>query len=170
MFKNAQVRSVSAAQDIPDVLQSWLYASGSLTAQLTQLSEGQFKVTPVKERFERQKREYNQWLNMPLHHTAWVREALLYGSESFPWVKATSIFPITSIQKRARIFKTLGNRPIGWFLFQRTSPVCERRILKLDEGWARQSHYRWHGCSFMVQEIFLVSFEEYLYRKQKKGL
>ncbi|SDC06169.1 chorismate--pyruvate lyase family protein [Acinetobacter boissieri] len=166
MFKSAQVILASDPNQIPDVLHAWLYAEGSLTVQLRQLSNGKFSVVPTKEKFERPKRQYNQWLNTPLHHTAWVREVLLYGAEQIPWVKATSIFPILSIQKQARIFKSLGCKPIGWFLFQRTQPICKRRILKLDEGWTRQSCYTWHGCQFIVQETFLASFEQYLYQKQ----
>lgn len=166
MLKSAPIILAPDSDPIPSVLRSLLYSSGSLTAQLKQLSGGQFRVVPTKEKFERSSRQYHQWLNMPLHHTAWVREALLYGSKAYPWVRATSIFPVMTIQKRARIFKTLGNRPIGWFLFQRTTPLCERRIIKLNEGWTRQSCYTWHGCKFMIQETFLISFEEYLYQKQ----
>ena len=102
---------------------------------------------------------------MPLHHTSWVRESYLYGCEDLPWVKAKSIFPILSLQKKARIFQHIGTQPIGRFLFQRTNPVCERRVIWLKEGWTRQSCYTWHGCKFIVQETFLASFEQFLQKK-----
>lgn len=147
---------------IPVALQTWLYASGSLTQQLTDLAGGMFKVRPIQEHFERLNFHDAQWMNMSHHHTSWVRESYLYGCESEPWVKAKSIFPIQSLQARARIFKYIGKKPIGHFLFQRTNPQCERRILWLDEGWTRQSCYTWHGCKLIVQETFLPAFEQYI--------
>jgi chorismate lyase len=147
---------------IPQHLSKWLFASGSLTLQLTDLAGGQFSVVPIKEHFQRLNFADARWMNMPHQHTSWVREAYLYGSEQQPWVKAKSIFPILSLQKRARIFQHIGKKPIGWFLFQRTQPICERRVICLDEGWTRQSCYTWHGCKFIVQETFLPAFEQFI--------
>lgn len=144
------------------ILQDWLYATGSLTEQLTQLGQGQFFVEPIKNYFKRPSRTDSLFLNVPHQHTAWFREVFLYGSEPIPWVKARSIFPVLSLQKKARIFKTLGRKPIGLYLFQRTTPLCERRVFFTKEGWTRQSRYTWHGCDFMVEEVFLPSFIAFL--------
>ena len=149
-------------QKIDPHLKKWLLASGSLTQQLTDLAHGQFHVQPLSERYQRLSLSDAQWLKMPDHHTAWVRESYLFGCDTQPWVKAKSIFPILSLQRRARFFRHLGQRPIGWFLFERTTPACERRIILLDEGWTRQSCYTWHGCKFIVQETFLPSFEQFI--------
>ncbi|NHB57923.1 chorismate--pyruvate lyase family protein [Acinetobacter shaoyimingii] len=149
-------------QEISPELKTWLYASGSLTQQLTDLAGGQFKVQLIREKFQRLNLIDAVWMKAPHHHTSWVRESYLYGSGAEPWVKAKSIFPIQSLYKRARIFKHIGRKPIGWFLFQRTTPDCERRVLLLDDGWTRQSCYTWHGCKFIVQETFLPAFERYL--------
>lgn len=149
-------------RQIDPELKKWLYASGSLTQQLTDLAKGEFHVQPTKEHFQRLARPDAMWMNMPHHHTAWVRESYLFGCEKNPWVKAKSIFPILSLQKRARIFQHIGHKPIGWFLFLRTTPMCQRRILRLEEGWTRQSCYTWHGCKFIVQETFLPEFEKFL--------
>lgn len=153
-------------QQIPAELKTWLYASGSLTQQLTDLAGGKFRVQPTQEHFQRLHFINAKWMRMPPQHTSWVRESYLYGCEEQPWVKAKSIFPIQSLQGRARIFKHIGTKPIGWFLFDRTEPKCERRVILLDEGWTRQSCYTWHGCKFIVQETFLPAFEQYL-RKTK---
>lgn len=147
---------------VPPVLKTWLYAEGSLTEQLTQIAGGQFHVQPIQEYFQRLMFQDAKWLKMSYQHTSWVREAYLYGCDAEPWVKAKSIFPILSLQKRARIFQHIGHKPIGWFLFQRTRPKCERRILWLEDGWTRQSCYTWHGCKFIVQETFLENFEQFL--------
>jgi chorismate lyase len=148
--------------DCPDHLKIWLYASGSLTQQVTDLAQGNFSVQPASESFLKISRADAQWLKVPMHHVAWVRESYLYGNEKQPWIKAKSIFPILSLQKRARIFQHIGKKPIGFYLFQRTEPKCERRVVLLDEGWTRQSCYTWHGCKFIVQETFLPAFEQFI--------
>lgn len=153
---------------IPEHLITWLYAHGSLTQQLTDLADGVFKVEPTEEHFQRLNFLDSQWMNMPNQHTAWVRESSLYGCERDAWVKAKSIFPILSLQKRARLFQHIGRKPIGKFLFQRTNPACERRVLLLEDGWTRQSCYTWHGCKFIVQETFLPAFEQFLESKSLK--
>lgn len=152
-------------QKIPHELIDWLNASGSLTQQLTDLAHGIFRVEPVKEHFQRMSFEDAMWMKMPLHHSSWVRESYLYGCEEQPWVKAKSIFPILSLQKKARLFQHIGTQPIGRFLFQRTNPLCERRIILLEDGWTRQSCYTWHGCKFIVQETFLPAFEQFIHSK-----
>lgn len=158
-------------QTIPAGLKTWLYAPGSLTQQLTDLAGGQFQVQPLRESFQRLSYEDARWLGMPHQHTSWVRESYLYGCEDRPWVQAKSIFPILSLQKKARLFKHIGKQPIGRFLFQRTHPACERRVILLPEGWTRQSCYTWHGCKFIVQESFLPSFEQFLHSsfQQQRG-
>ncbi|QOW45376.1 MULTISPECIES: chorismate lyase [Acinetobacter] len=152
----------------PEHLTTWLYAEGSLTQQLTDIASGVFKVEPTHEHFQRLTWIDSQWMQMPYQHTAWVRESLLYGCDADAWVKAKSIFPILSLQKRARLFQHIGRQPIGRFLFQRTHPACERRVLLLDDGWTRQSCYTWHGCKFIVQETFLPAFKQFLESKSLK--
>ncbi len=143
-------------------LKTWLNASGSLTQQLTQLAGGVFSVEPTQQYFNKMNLIDSRWMKMPAQHISWVRESLLYGCEDQAWVKAKSIFPIMSLQGRARIFQHIGRQPIGRFLFHRHQPLCQRRILHLDEGWTRQSCYTWHGCKFIVQETFLPAFEQFL--------
>ena len=152
-------------QHIPKELNPWLNASGSLTQQLTDLAGGAFSVKPFREHFQRLSFDDAKWMQMPKYHTSWVRESYLYGSEEQAWVKAKSIFPILSLQKKARIFQHIGTKPIGLFLFQRTQPVCDRRVILLEDGWTRQSCYTWHGCKFIVQETFLPSFERFIQQK-----
>ncbi len=156
--------------DVPDYLQKWLYRGGSLTQQLTQLAQGHFYVLLKSEQYQRLTLQDSVWLAMPSHHVAWVRESELYGCQAVPWVKAKSIIPILSLQKQARQFKTLKQRPMGKLLFYRTQPMCERRVLYLPEGWTRQSCYTWHGCKLIVQETFLPEFELFLQQHGEKRL
>lgn len=152
----------SLYQDLDPKLKTWLYASGSLTQQLTQLAGGVFRVEPTEQYFQRMRQIDSRWMKMPAQHTAWVRESLLYGCQKQAWVQAKSIFPIMSLQGRARLFQHIGTQPIGRYLFDRHQPHCQRRVLKLENGWTRQSCYTWHGCKFIVQETFLTAFEDYL--------
>lgn len=152
----------SQQRPIPLELKTWLYASGSLTQQLTDVAGGIFSVQPIQEHYKRLTFIDSQWMKMPHQHTSWVRESYLFGCDEQPWVKAKSIFPILSIHAKARLFKHIRNKPIGKFLFQRTDPQCERRVLFLEDGWTRQSCYTWHGCKFIVQETFLPAFEQFL--------
>ena len=156
-----QLREIHQLQ-LPIGLKQWLIADGSLTQQLINLSNGQFHVIPINEHYQRLSQIDAKWLNMPAQHIAWVRESDLYGSDVTAWVKAKSIFPILSLHKKARLFRHIRNKPIGWFLFQRTNPACERRVIYLEEGWTRQSCYTWHGCKFIVQETFLPAFEQFI--------
>ena len=96
-------------------LKTWLYASGSLTQQLTELGGGKFSVKPFKEHFQRLTFADSQWMNMPHTHTSWVRETYLYGSDVEPWVKAKVFFPF-KVYKKARIFQHIGSKPIGLFI------------------------------------------------------
>ncbi|MDQ8934791.1 chorismate--pyruvate lyase family protein [Acinetobacter rudis] len=152
----------SLYKDLDPELRTWLYASGSLTQQLTELAGGTFRVEPTRQYFEKMNQVDSRWMKMPAHHIAWVRESLLYGCEQQPWVQAKSIFPIMSLQGRARLFQHIGQQPIGRYLFHRHQPLCQRRVLKLNAGWTRQSCYTWHGCRFIVQETFLSTFTDYL--------
>ena len=79
-----QQQSQKRDRRIPAELTKWLYASGSLTQQLTDLAQGIFKVEPNAEHFQRLSLADAQWMQMPAHHTAWVRESHLYGCEAKP--------------------------------------------------------------------------------------
>ena len=160
-MRNLRSRGMNEHLFSPE-LKKWLYASGSLTQQLTNLGGGEFHVQRIKEHYQPLNLIDSLWMKMPAHHLAWVRETHLYGCEEHAWVKAKSIFPILSLQKKARLFQHIGNKPIGWFLFQRTNPACERRVIQLEDGWTRQSCYIWHGCKFIVQETFLPAFEQFI--------
>lgn len=164
-FSRSRNRASAATllhQHIDSVLLPWLLASGSLTQQLTQLAQGQFSVQAVSQHFAQPSRLNSQWLRVPAHELAWQRESLLFGNGQQPWVKALSIFPLRSLSGQGRRFRHLGNRPVGQLLFERTRPSCERRVIKLPEGWTRQSCYTWHGKRLMVQETFLPTFIDYL--------
>lgn len=158
MTMTRENRSISPPQE----LKTWLYGQGSLTHQLMLTAHGQFHVEMKEVGFRRIDAHLALWLGSRPDQLGWYRETFLYGCDSEPWVSASSFFPIQTMQSRGRIFRHLGDRPIGPILFGRVSPLCKRRVVALPQGWARQSAYQWYGQRIWVQEIFLPRFLQHL--------
>ena len=59
-------------------MKTWLYASGSLTQQLTDLADGAFKGSTDKEHFQRLQFIDAKWMGIPFQHTSWVRESFIW--------------------------------------------------------------------------------------------
>ena len=148
----------------PAELLSWLNTEGSLTA-LLEAKAGQ--PLRVKRSFEGyrllsliQKKQLGLQgaaLSRPL--LAWVREAQLYGNDELPWVQAQSIFPLSSLQGRARRLQQLKSTPIGYVLFKRSRTLPNQRFIEhTADGWQRQTLYDWYGRKLLISETFLPQF------------
>ena len=148
----------------PPALLPLLDTNGSLTALLEAKAGQPIRIQRSFEGYRaltfRQKRQLGvqgSALNRPL--LAWVREAQLYGSDERPWVSAQSIFPLSSLQGRARRLQQLKGTPIGYVLFKRRRTLPnQRRIYFTDEGWCRETCYDWYGRSLLISETFLPAF------------
>lgn len=148
----------------PTELLPWLTVDGSLTAVL-EIKAGQpLRVERTFEGYRSmsliQKRQLGvqgAMLGRPM--LAWVREVELYGNDEQPWVKAQSIFPISSLTGRARRLQQLKGTPIGYVLFKRSRTLPNQRLIQqTSEGWQRQTRYDWYGRKLMISEIFLPAF------------
>ncbi len=145
-------------------LLSWLQVEGSLTAQLEAKAGQPLRVERVFEGYRSlslaQKHQLGvkgAALSRPL--LAWVREVYLYGSDEQPWVKAQSIFPLTSLKGSARRLQQLKGTPIGYVLFKRTRALPSRRFISWTcEGWQRQTLYDWYERKLLISETFLPTF------------
>lgn len=155
----------TAGQKIADEsLLNWLMATGSLTAMLEAKAGQPLKVVrryegwrPLSFSQKQQLGMVGQSLNRPM--MAWVREVLLYGNASEPWVAAQSIFPYPCLQGDAKRLKNLKNTPIGYVLFKRQRKLASSRFVQLTEqGWQRQTCYDWHGRTILIAETFLPAF------------
>lgn len=162
-------RSISLAmsksgvrQDLPLAIREWLEMKGSLTKHLTALAGGRFRVEICQHGWGKITGIEAEVLGVPRHTMAWIREVKLYGDTEQAWVKARSIIPISSLNKKARIFRYLGKRPMGKILFFRHEPACQRWIYSTALGWARMNLYHWYGCPLLVEEVFLAEFERVL--------
>lgn len=146
----------------PLPIRAWLEMQGSLTKHLTALAGGQFRVEICQHGWGKITDHEAKMLGVPRYTMAWIREVNLYGNSEQAWVKARSIIPISSLNKKARIFRYLGKKPMGKVLFFRHNPQCQRWIYPTALGWARMNRYQWHGCPLLVEEVFLAEFERVL--------
>lgn len=143
-------------------------ATGSLTAKFEALSGQKLRVVPQFEGRQRLQRadilRLDLCKNRP--HSAWVREALLFGElDGGAWVAARSVFPFASLTGNAKKLTRLGKTPIGYVMFGRSGAILTRRWLdKTDQGWQRTSLYQWQGRQLLISEVFLSAFESYLQR------
>ncbi|TXD97068.1 chorismate lyase [Psychrobacter frigidicola] len=148
----------------PAALLPWLSTDGSLTAMLEAKSGQPLLVTRSFEGYRpltlAQKKQLGiqgQALNRPL--LAWVREVQLYGDDELPWITAQSIFPLKSLQGRARRLQQLKGTPIGYVLFKRSRTLPNQRLIQhTTEGWQRQTRYDWYGRRVLISETFLPQF------------
>ena len=148
----------------PPELLPWLDTNGSLTAMLEVKAGQPLRVARSFEGYRTlalsQKKQLGikgGALNRPL--LAWVREAQLYGNDELPWVTAQSLFPLPSLQGRARRLQQLKGTPIGYVLFKRRRTLPNQRfIYHTDEGWCRQTRYDWYGRTLLISEVFLPQF------------
>lgn len=148
----------------------WLLAQGSLTLQLRTYAGGQFRVLPLHESLQHPKVDEFKQLGIKPTQRVWVREVLLYGNASEPWVHARSVMPLRTLRGSGRRLKLLKNRSLGSVLFERGGvqqvPKYQQRksreLAKLTEGWTRRTTYVWHNKSLLVQETFLPAFLEAL--------
>lgn len=152
----------------PPTLLAWLESDGSLTAMLEAKAGQPLRVVRQFEGYrlltlvqKKQLGVQGAALNRPM--LAWVRDAMLYGLDDEPWVAAQSLFPLASLQGRARRLQQLKSTPIGYVLFKRQRTLPNQRFIQhTDLGWQRQTRYDWYGRKLLISETFLASFEQAL--------
>lgn len=142
----------------------WLTSDGSLTALLEDKAGQPLKVERTFEGYrpltlpQKKQLGYKGYqLNRPM--LAWVREVLLYGNATMPWVAAQSVFPLTSLAGEARRLKYLQGTPIGYVMFKRQATLPSQRVIQLTpQGWRRSTVYQWHHRQILISETFLPEF------------
>jgi chorismate--pyruvate lyase len=157
-------------------LQDWLEHSGSLTARLLQLSQGQFAVKIVRQVIGIPALNERKTLRMSRPVRSLIREVILCGRGK-PWVFARSVLPLTSLTGSLRHLRQQDTRPLGAFLFSQPQLVrsaIEVAPITLDHGyvpprlcgeqslWGRRSVFYLHTKPLLVSEVFLPDFVSYL--------
>lgn len=151
-------------------LKNWLQNRDSLTRRLQALSQQQFSVTILQQRWQKPRLQEAKLLGIPPHELALVREVILNGNHT-PWVYARSILPLRTLNGSLRFLRHWDNRPLGALLFRnprirREQPILQQlssnalpAILQTPELpnklWGRSSVFR-HGVhGLLVSETFL---------------
>lgn len=153
----------------PRALCAWLDDSGSLTARLIALSQGQFHLEVLRQYLALPSREEQQALAMARPARALIREVILCGRNQ-PWVFARSVLPLYSLSGKLRHLRKQHNRPLGAFLFSqphlRRSPIAvaafsaddgyvPASIARQNSLWGRRSVFALDGKPLLVSEVFL---------------
>lgn len=159
---------------VPIGWRDWLADAGSLTERLMQASDGDLRVTVLKQGLEVPRFSERRLLGLADRKRAMVREVVLYGNAQ-PWVFARSILPLTTLTGRLKKLRQLSNQPLGELLFKdpsmRRDPVqfacfdAGNRLLppsvcSIDRAsWGRRSVFRLDNKPLLVAEVFLPQFK-----------
>lgn len=153
-------------------LLTWLLDSGSLTAKLINLSDGEFRVQVLQQVYGCASRSEALALGIGFHERCLIREVILRGHNQ-PWVFARSVLPLRSLTGSLRHLRKQGNRPLGAFLFSqphlKRSPIALALIsghhaylpdalIGNEAVWGRRSIFSIDGKPLLVSEVFLPDF------------
>lgn len=142
----------------PERFHTWLQNQSSLTQRLIAHSQGQFEVQVLSERMATISAEECQLLGVRRGSVGLMREVNLLCHDQ-ACVYAKSIIPIQALLGWQRRLFTLGNLPLGQFLF--SSPHLKRHqvdVLPLAThagAWGRRTRFDVQYGSVLVSEYFL---------------
>ena len=154
---------------IPAGVRSWLFDSSSLTARLTRLCPGKFRVVLLSQAVMRPTLDEIKALDLASGDSALIREVHLCCVGK-PVVYARTVIPLSTLTGAQRSYGNLGNRPLGAMLFaDRTMKREEVMVSRLMPGdalysktgiakqavWGRRSVFRVGRKPLLVSEYYL---------------
>lgn len=144
-------------QPLPHSVREWIGYTDSLTQKLQK--DCQLLTVDVTEQKWQAVSSLPQFAENSQQQTAWLREVVL-KSDGVPRVFAQTILAEITIQNVAQAVLTLGDKPIGLWLF----PQQPKRInleWAFDSAtglYARRSYFTLNGYPFAIYELFLPKF------------
>jgi len=85
----------------------------------------------------------------------WLREVILCG-DGQPWLAGQTLIPADALVGAEWALTTLGDKPLGKWLFRADAPVRDYiQLGKMKSLWARRSCFRPSGKSLLLTELFL---------------
>lgn len=138
---------------------AWLLHQGSLTQKLLQVTQD-FNVQITDQKWVVQKPEEMPVLSLePSNTDYWLREVILKEAEQ-AWIFAQTILPKETIKNVAREILSLGDQPIGLWLFAQHP---QRTLLAWQQDrhtgmYMRRACYRLKGYPLEIRELFLAEF------------
>lgn len=148
------------ASFIPRDWQTWVLDRGSLTKRLQRASHGDFRVSVQAQQVMLPSLSERRALKLASGRHALVREVELLCFDQV-WVKARSVIPLTTLTGAERQLRSLGDKPLGAFLFASTSmrrgqlELC-RHVTQKDISYARRSIFNLHNKPLLVTEHFCL--------------
>lgn len=149
----------SSPAGLPPAVAQWLLHSGSLTTKMQQNWRA-FRVTILRQGWQAVGSD-TLFTKKPPVHTAceWLREVVIESDEQ-PRIFAQTRLPLTTVEKVAGAVLTLGEQPIGAWLFpqqpQRLSLAW--RYDPHSDCYARCSTLSLKGYPLDIRELFLPAF------------
>jgi len=150
---------------VPRLWQKLLHDKGSLTQRLIQASQGDFAVRVVRNCPGIPNQSEVQALGLLPRQKAIIREVelLCHGQV---WVCARSIIPFSTLEGPLRIYKDIGNKPLGALLFKHHNMhrgplqvACLKRVDSPLQHWARRSVFHLDSKGILVTEVFMPPME-----------
>ncbi|MEG9488263.1 chorismate--pyruvate lyase family protein [Mannheimia indoligenes] len=133
--------------------QNWLLHDGSLTQKLFDVATD-FNVEVVQEKWVAK----NSQNLTACNEDFWLREVLLKDGDT-NWIFAQTLVPRSTIENIAPNIPTLGNEPIGLWLFSQNPIRKKLEWAQAENGlFARRGVYQINGYFLEVKELFLENF------------
>ncbi len=144
------------------VITSWLLDNSSLTRRIIGFctsNNSQFSVRVLKQGKTFPTVAETTKLNIKTRQLAYIREVLLYCGDK-PVVYAKTIIPLSTLTGKQRQLASLGNRPLGAYLFSQhdlsRDPIEISHLShQHHQLWARRSTFYLQDKPLLVYEVFL---------------
>jgi chorismate--pyruvate lyase len=145
---------------VPTIWRTTLFNSGSLTAQLIAISDGDFSVEVLWQGWRKLSQQESLSLGYPQNQSvAWCRDVALKVKGEVR-VYARTCVPKETLTGNERQLKNLGNKPLGAYLFRHPhmhrGKMSAYRVAdnKLSLSWARRSVFYLRHKPILVTEAF----------------
>ena len=113
---------------LPETLRPWIISKGSLTAALTNLSDGNFSVNVLSQNISIPKWHEQRVLNQSLTCAAMIRQVELKIHDE-PVVFARSIIPLALVLKGRKGLANLARHRLDMFSLKTVLCVCQNESL-----------------------------------------
>ena|SRR5690554_1260020 len=160
-FRSASWSQLRTARpDLPAPWRSWLVTEGSLTKRLIRASQGDFRIQILNQYWGPAWPSEQQALGLDSRQHVLIREIAMI-CQGQVWVVARSLIPPRTLTGPRRRLKSLGQTPLGRYLFRH--PSLQRSPLQVaplvSEGktlcWGRRSIFCLAKQPVLVSEFFL---------------
>ena len=157
-----QITSWEDFDSVEDLLRndekSWLLESGPITRRIKNI--GNFYLELINDSVMNVNKEDADFINSSKKDIR-VREVILY-CDKHPLVYAKSLLPVETINKGFKPLGSLGKKPLGDILFDKSIFRRDTKVYSAFQGphsknyWGRKVKYFANGYPFSVMEIFLI--------------